>query len=94
LKNNIGPLLADSNFKQHGLLIVTWDESDGDSTNGGGRVAWVVVGAKVKRGYQGTGFYHHESTLKLMMQALGLTTFPNAAANAPSMNEFFSSDLP
>ncbi len=94
LKNNMGPLLANVNFQEHGVLIVTWDESDGSSTNGGGQVAWVIVGDKVKRGYQGTGFYQHQSTLKLMMQALGLTSFPNAASNAPSMSEFFSSTIP
>ncbi|HVH68388.1 MAG TPA: hypothetical protein VM716_11005 [Gemmatimonadales bacterium] len=32
----------------------------------------------------------HESTLRLMAEALGLTTFPGAAATAPNMAEFFA----
>jgi len=94
LQDNIAPLLSNSDFKQHGLLIITWDESDGSSSNGGGHVATVIAGAKVKPGYVSTTFYQHQSALKLSMQALGLTSFPNAAASAPSMTEFFSSPIP
>jgi hypothetical protein len=94
LQDNIAPLFSNSDFKQHGLLIITWDESDGSSSNGGGHVATVIAGAKVKPGYVSTTFYQHQSALKLSMQALGLTSFPGDAAGAPSMTEFFSSPIP
>ena len=66
-----------------------FDESGDDDTDGGGRVAWVVVSPKAKRGYQSTRRYQHESTLRLSLEQLGVTVFPNAAAAAPDMDEFF-----
>jgi hypothetical protein len=50
----------------------------------------VVVSAKAKRGYQSTTRYQHESTLRLSLSALGVTTFPNQAAGAPDMGEFLT----
>jgi len=89
LKNNIAPLIQSPTFQQDGLLIIVFDESGGDNTNGGGRIAWVVVSPKAKRGYQSTTLYQHQSTLRLMLKALGVTTYPGAAATAPDMDEFF-----
>jgi hypothetical protein len=40
-------------------------------------------------GYQSTTLYQHESTLRLMMEGLGVTDLPGAAATAPDMAEFF-----
>jgi Putative Ig domain len=51
----------------------------------------VAVGPKVHKGYSSTKFYQHQSTLRLSLEALGLTRWPNAAAQAPSMAEFFTS---
>ena len=90
LRNNIAPLLASATFQQDGLLIITFDESGGDNTHGGGRVAWLVVSPKAKRGYQSTTLYQHQSTLRLTLEALGITLFPGAAATAPAMSEFFA----
>jgi acid phosphatase len=90
LTNNIAPLIASPTFQQDGLLIIVFDESAGDNTNGGGRIAWVVVGPKAKLGYQSTTLYQHPSTLRLMLEALGITQFPGAAATAPAMAEFFT----
>src|SRR5947209_4858948 len=88
LRNNIAPLLASQTFQQDGLLIILFDEAGSDNTNGGGRIAWVVVSSKAKTGYQSTTLYRHESTLRLILEALGLTQFPGAAATAPGMGEF------
>jgi len=90
LKTNIGPLIANSQFQQDGLLIITFDESTGsDSEHGGGHVATVIVSAKARQGFQSTTFYQHESTLRLILQALGISNFPGASSTAPSMGEFF-----
>jgi phosphatidylinositol-3-phosphatase len=89
LKTNIDPLIKSAQFQQDGLLIIVFDESASDNSHGGGRIAWVVVSAKAKRGYQSTTLYQHESTLRLSLSALGVTTFPNHAENAPDMDEFF-----
>ncbi|MBI3490653.1 MAG: hypothetical protein HY047_02490 [Acidobacteria bacterium] len=89
LQTNIDPLINSATFSD-ALLIVLFDEALTDNTRGGGRVAWVVVGPKVKRGYQSTIVYQHESTLRLTARALGLLAAPNQAATALDMNEFFT----
>jgi acid phosphatase len=90
LKTNIDPLIASPTFQQDGLLIILFDEADNtDSTNGGGKVAMLVISPKAKQGFQSTTFYQQESTLRLTAEGLGLTSFPGAAATAPSMVEFF-----
>ncbi len=89
LRTHIAPLLASATFQRDGLLVVTFDESEGDNTHGGGRIAWVVVSPKAKRGYESTTLYQHQSTLRLTLEALGITQFPGAAAAAPAMSEFF-----
>jgi len=90
LRTHIAPLLASATFQQDGLLVITFDESDSDNAHGGGRIAWVVVSPKAKRGYQSTTLYQHQSTLRLTLEALGITLFPGAAATAPAMSEFFA----
>jgi len=90
LRTNIDPLIKSPTFQQSGLLIITFDESLRDGTKGGGRVVWVAVSAKSKRGYQSTTGYQHESTLRLSAEALGLKVLPNRAATAADMSEFFA----
>jgi len=92
LQANIDPLVQSAFFQQNNcLLIITFDESGSDDTNGGGRVYWVAVSpAKSKRGYQSTTLYQHQSTLRLLLKGLGLNTFPGDAASAPEMSEFFN----
>ena len=90
LQTNIAPLVGSAQFQRDGLLIITFDEAaDSDRTHGGGRVAWVAVSGKSKHGYRSTALYQHESTLRLTAEALGLSVFPNRAASAPDMREFF-----
>jgi uncharacterized protein YjdB len=92
LQANIDPLVQSTFFQQNNcLLIVVFDESGGDNTNGGGRVYWVAVSpTKSKRAYQSTTLYQHQSTLRLTLKGLGVTTFPGDAATAPDMSEFFN----
>ncbi len=92
--NIVAPLSANAAFESggDGLLIVDFDEAaDSDTTNGGGRVSPVFWGPRVKPGYTqvSTTLYQHESMLHTVMDALGLSSPPGAAANAPSMTEFF-----
>jgi len=89
LQNNIAPLLTTPMFQRDGLLIILFDEAGSDNTNGGGRIAWVVVSPRAKAGYQSTTLYQHQSTLRLILEALGVTQLPGAAATAPGMAEVF-----
>ena len=89
LSTNISPLLTSTSF-QNSLLTITFDEAeDTDTEHGGGHVPAVIVSSLAKAGYQSTTLYQHESTLRLMMEGLGVTDLPGAAATAPQMTEFF-----
>ena len=75
-----------------GILFVHFDEAaTSDSRYGGGQVASVLWGPKVKVGYTqaSSTVYQHQSVLRTVMEALGLSNPPGAAANAPPMTEFF-----
>src|SRR6266536_724257 len=90
LKTNIAPLIASATFQKDGLLIIVFDESVGtDTAHGGGHIAAVVIGPKVRAGYKSTILYQHQNLLKTAMKALGLTSFPGAASGAASMSDFF-----
>lgn len=93
--NIVSPLSNNSAFqpKGDGILIVDFDESlTTDLAYGGGHVAPVFWGPAVKSGYKQTSttIYQHPSMLNSIMQQLGLPDPPAAAANAPSMSEFFT----
>ncbi len=90
LKTNIDPLIKNATFQKDGLLVIVFDESANDNTDGGGRVAVVLISPTFSHvAYQSTTFYQHESVLRLMLEGLGIKTLPGAAATAPAMWEFF-----
>ena len=89
LQQNIDPLLKSQAFSG-GVLIVTWDEGQpSDPANGGGQVATVLVGNGVKAGFTSATMFQHQSTLRLILDSLGVADHPGASATAPSMSEFF-----
>ncbi len=89
LKTNIGPLISSSAFSDT-LLIVTFDEAEAtDTSNGGGRVATILISPKAKTGYQGSGMYQHQNLESLIGTALRLSAVPGAGSSAGSMGEFF-----
>jgi phosphatidylinositol-3-phosphatase len=89
LQQNIDPLIQSSVFQQDGLLIIVFDESeDSDVAHGGGHVPAVIVSAQAKLNFQSPTFYQHESALRLILDSLGVSTLPGAAAAAPDMREF------
>jgi phosphatidylinositol-3-phosphatase len=90
LMTNIDPLIKSSQFQKDGLLVISFDESKDDNTNGGGRVATVIISPFAKSGYQSTTLFQHESVLRLMLEGLGIKALPGAAATAPKMWEFFT----
>jgi acid phosphatase len=90
LQTNIAPLIATPTFQKDGLLIITFDEGFASDTQyGGGQVATVVISPLAKKGYKSTTLYQHQSTCQLLLQGLGLTSFPGACQGAPAMSEFF-----
>jgi len=90
LKSNIAPLIASPTFQKDGILMIVFDESvDSDTQHGGGHVTAIVVGPHVLGGHKSSTLYQHQNTLKTLMKALGLTSFPGAAGSASSMSDFF-----
>jgi len=89
LKSRIGPLI-NSPALANSVFIITFDESRAsDATNGGGKVATVILGAHVKKGFRSTRFYQHQSTLRLVLDLLRVSDHPGNSATAPTMQEFF-----
>jgi phosphatidylinositol-3-phosphatase len=102
LKTNISPLVESQTFKKSGLLIVVFDEAcdsgrKADSRydpkerklKGGGHVPAVIVSSLTPAGTKSKLLYHHESVLRLSLEALGIDKMPGYAGSAPAMNEFF-----
>jgi acid phosphatase len=90
LSLNIDPLIKSSTFQSGGLLIIVFDESDlTDNAHGGGHVPFIIVGPQVKNGYQSSSFFQHESTLRLVLSTLGVSTLPGNSQSARQMGEFF-----
>src|SRR6202049_4170825 len=90
LQTHIDPLIRNATFQKDGLLIIVFDESNNLNTNGGGRVAAVLIGPYVKAGVRSTTVYQHQNVLRLRLESLGVTKFPGASASAGDMHEFFS----
>jgi len=90
LQTNVAPLLTSASFQADGLLVIVFDEADSDDTHGGGRIVWTAISPKAKQSSSSSTLYQHESTLRLMAEGLGLTSFPGGAASASNMAEFFT----
>ncbi len=88
VRANIDPLIKSAPFQRDVLLVITWDEAR--SYSGPNTVPVILVGALVKKGYKSTTTYYHQSLLRTMMKALGLSGYPGNAGSASSMDEFFT----
>jgi hypothetical protein len=90
LRDNIGPLVNNKEFKKDGILIVLFDEAErSDSSHGGGHVAAVVVGPKVTPAGRSSILHQHQSLLRTICEAVGLTSFPGAAETSNDLGELF-----
>ena len=91
LKKNIAPLFNNPDFQKDGILIIVFDESfDSDTAEGGGHIPAVVVGPGVKKGFQSPTNYQHQNTLRTILAALGIDSYPGAAASAVPLGVFGS----
>ncbi|HVI08145.1 MAG TPA: alkaline phosphatase family protein [Candidatus Binatia bacterium] len=89
LNDNLTAMLALPDFQPggSGLLIVTFDNGDGD---GAGKVLTAVIGPNVKDGYVSNTYYKHENTLRTMLDSLGIDSYPGWSASVADMSDFFS----
>jgi hypothetical protein len=85
-------------WRDHGVLLVTWDESDGGSSGvvngrvvgsgGGGHVITLVIAPGLRRGLRVGVPYNHYSLLATVEDALGLPLLANAR-KATALSAFF-----
>jgi hypothetical protein len=91
LKKKIDPLITSSTFQNGGLLIITFDEAENtDVDHGGGQVPTLIISSNSKPNFQSQTLYQHQSTLRLILEALGVGKFPGQSGDAPEMTEFFN----
>lgn len=89
LRRVVGGVLSSPNFG-NSVVILTYDEGNkSDFENGGGHIATIIAGPRVKSGFRSTTFYQHQSALRLICDQMGLSACPGAGATAPPMSEFF-----
>jgi len=80
------PRILDSNaFDERSLLVLTWDEGQGNHTccnleTGGGRVATVLISPLARPAFQDNTPYTHYSLLKTIAEAWGLEKLGHAAS--------------
>jgi phosphatidylinositol-3-phosphatase len=84
LKTQMNKLLAYPSFLDNSLVIVTWDEGQGDHTccglkTGGGRIPTLLISNKTKKGFQDETPYTHYSILKTISEAWVLPALLHAA---------------
>ena len=96
LKTYIAPVLSTPAFQPggDGVLIITFDESHDTDCRpnvscgalpgnvGGGRIATVILGPKVKRGYRSPYKYMEPNILRTVLDLLGVSGGPGASATA------------
>lgn len=91
LANNLPTILTQPDFQSggSGLLIVTFDNGDGDSQ---GQIYTAFIGPNVKPGAVSDVYYQHQNTVRTMLDSLGINTYPAGAAGAADMSDFFAAN--
>ena len=81
------PKLLKSPAMKGSALFLTWDEGS-SNLGGGGRIATVVIGPTVKKGYHSAKRHTHYSLLRTIENAWGLGCL-NRSCSANDLREFF-----
>ena len=106
LAQHVPAILALPEFQPggDGILFIVWDEADlktdgvtqdnrctsNISSGCGGRVATLVIGPQVKRGYRSTTRYDHANLLSTVCAVMGLSSCPAAGGVGLPMSDFFN----
>ena len=80
----VDKLMADPGFARDGLIVLTWDEGQGEHSccglsTGGGRIATVLISPLAKNGFEDATPYTHYSLLRTISEAWGLPLLGHAA---------------
>ncbi len=85
-------LMGDPDMASDGLIILTWDEGQGDHSccgleTGGGRIATILISAQARRGFQDDTPYTLYSLLKTISAAWDLPLLGHAAEDNHALIE-------
>lgn len=95
LNSTLDPVLNLPDFQPGGtgLFIVTFDEcGEGTDQGCGASVYTALIGPQVVPHTVSSVPYKHENALRTILESLGITTYPGAAATADDMSDFFTTD--
>jgi phosphatidylinositol-3-phosphatase len=87
LKTVIPNIMASQAYKDGGLILVTWDESEGGNVP----IGMIALSPLAKAGYTSNVAYTHSSTLRSIETIFGLTPMLGGAANANDLSDMFHS---
>ena len=88
LSQNVPQILASAAFRNNGLLLITFDESEG----GDFPIGLIALSPKAKgNGYTNRIAYTHSSTLRSVQRIFGVTPLLGDAANATDLSDLFTS---
>ena len=84
LAHHVPAILASPAFRtQNSLLVVTWDEGEGDNN----AVSTIFAGPAARHGYKSSLAYSHYSLLHTVESLWGLAPLTNNDKNAPIMSD-------
>ena len=94
LSQNLPMILNSAAYQNNGLIIITWDEGTGASSDG--PIGMIVLSPFAKGGgYHNTIHYTHSATLRTLQKIFGRTPLLGGAANGPDLSDlFFTGAIP
>jgi DNA/RNA endonuclease G (NUC1) len=88
LSTEVPKILASQAYQNGGVILITWDESEGGDLP----IGMIVLSPKVRApGYSNTIAYNHGSTLRTVQEIFGLTPLLGGAATSTDLSDLFSS---
>ena len=87
LATEMPKILQSSAYQQSGVLLITWDEGEGND----GPIGMIVLSPHAKGGGYSNGIpYTHSSTLRTLQEIFGVTPLLGHAATATDLSDLFA----
>ncbi|HEX4417445.1 MAG TPA: alkaline phosphatase family protein [Kofleriaceae bacterium] len=88
LSTEVPKILASQAYQNGGVLMITWDESEG----GDFPIGMIVLSPQIKQpGYSNTILYNHGSTLRTVQEIFGVSPLLGGAATSTDLSDLFRS---
>jgi hypothetical protein len=92
LSQNIPIIMASPAYKNNGVIMVVWDETEGGDSSQF-TIPFFLISPLAKAGFSNNTLYTHSSTLKTLEEIEGVGPFLGGAAN-PGVNDLSALFLP